>query len=189
MPGEIPGATHLSPRLRLMADGSLEQRPRKELGALGPALLRNEAQVLARLDGDLAPELIGFEAGAELVLRRRYVPGQRLSDLDPDRWPTLLERFARDLARVHGQGLVHGDLRPDNLIVTDHGLIAIDWEHALPIGAEIAGLPFRATTLGYSDPRLIWAQGHVVADLDEYSILRMLGAEMPVDVGFPATRF
>lgn len=165
----------LAPGLWLRPDGTVEKRPRPELGGLGRALLQHEAEVLARLGGRLAPQLIGFEAD---VLRRQFVAGEALSEVDPNRWDALLREFAAELAGVHALGLVHGDLRPENLILSGDRLVAVDWEHALPMGAAIAELPFRAATPGLSDPRLIWGRGQVDADLDGYSISRMLNCDI-----------
>ena len=188
VPGNVPGAVALSSRCQMATD-ILEKRPRPELGELGRQLLQNEARILARLNGKLAPKLISFEEGADMVLRRQFIAGQRLLDADKVSWPNLLADFELKLAEVHALGFVHGDLRPENLIVTDAGVVAIDWEHALPIGAEISGLTFRATTLGFSDPRLIWARGQVDGNLDKYSISKMRGAKIPPESGFEPLTF
>ena len=178
---EDPGISPTLPsRFRRLSDGVLEQRPRSDLGAAGLHLLRNEARTLARLAGWLAPKLVEFVDGQNMVLRRQFVAGPTLNDVDRSLWSPLLADFAGNLARVHERGLVHGDLRPENLIVTGDGLIAIDWEHALTIGADIASRPARAATPGYSHPRLIWGRGQVDEDLDRFSIYQMLGGENPL---------
>lgn len=176
VPGTRPGAAHLPPRYQMVSGEILEQRPRSELGELGRLLLRNEAEVLARIDGKIAPKRISFDEKPEMVLRRQFIEGMTLAEVDRTRWPAVLARFEHELSRVHGAGLVHGDLRPENLILSGDHLVAIDWEHALPIGAELAAVPFRAATPGLSDPRLIWGRGKVDAELDVYSISRMKDA-------------
>ena len=170
----------LPSRFRLVSSDVLEQRPRSDLGETGQQLLRNEAKALAQLDGCLAPKLIEFVDGDDMVLRRQFVPGPRLYEVAPDLWPDLLGAFAQKLKQVHARGLVHGDLRPENLIATEKGLIAIDWEHALPMAVEIAPLSFRATTPGFSHPRLIWGRGRVDESLDQFPIYQMLGGENPL---------
>lgn len=176
----VLNAPELPLRFRLVPGGILEQRPRSDLGETGRHLLRNEAKALARLDGCLAPKLIEFVDGDDMVLRRQYVTGPRLCDVALNFWPDLLGVFAQELMQVHDQGLVHGDLRPENLIATGEGLIAIDWEHALPMAVEIASLSIRAATPGFSHPRLIWGRGRVDESLDKFSIYQMLGGENPL---------
>ncbi|ATB29170.1 serine/threonine-protein kinase [Melittangium boletus] len=69
------------------------------------------------------------EDGAFLVLE--YLQGQSLRTLvhherlPPARAVELMAPVLRALAHAHDQGVVHGDLRPDNLLVTDTGVIKV----------------------------------------------------------------
>lgn len=138
------------------------------------ALLMNEARALRTLAGTNAPQILGFWCDHGVwTLRRRFFEGPILGDLAPDLWPPLLSRLERDLATIHGRGLVHGDLKPSNLVLNGMVLTPIDWEHALRIGEPISDQPVRAVSPGYSHPRLIWARGTVEADLDFHAIDRM----------------
>lgn len=135
------------------------------------ALLDNEARVLARLDTVIAPRLVSVTRSSEhVVLVREFVEGHPLRQHPRDGWLRLLEQFAGRLKQVHDAGLVHGDLKPDNLIVAERGLVAIDWEHAMPIGADLASWPHRAVTLGMASPDLIWARGRAGPHLDWYAL-------------------
>lgn len=147
---------------------------------LARALLENEARVLAQLAGLGAPAVVCVaQDNAVLTLCQEFIHGPTLMHTPLHLWPNLLAQLKISLQSVHARGLVHGDLKPSNLIVTQTGIRAIDWEHALPIGAQIAGLPLRAVSLGMSDPSLIWGRGTVSTAIDHYSIERM--SEMAAD--------
>lgn len=137
-------------------------------------LLQNEARALGLLRGLNVPECIRFAQEADtVVLSRAFVAGPRLDELPHRLWPDLLRRLLGSLGEIHGRGLIHGDLKPANLIARDAGLMPIDWEHALPVGEPIDAQPFRAVSPGTSDPRLIWGQGVVLPDLDHHAIAAM----------------
>ena len=147
---------------------------RRASAGIALSLLRNEARTLEVLAGLNVPARLGFtREGGDFVLRRAHVPGVPLGELPQQLWADLLADVRESLALVHARGLIHGDLKPGNLIGGHAGLTPIDWEHALPIGAPIADLPLRAFSPGTSDPRLIWGSGVVCPDLDFYSIRRM----------------
>lgn len=135
------------------------------------ALLDNEAQVLATLDTVIAPRLVSVTREPKHgTLIREFVHGAPLRQHPRADWLRLLERFADRLKQVHDVGLVHGDLKPDNLIVAERGLVAIDWEHAMPIGVDLASWPHRAVTLGMASPDLIWGRGRAGPHLDWYAL-------------------
>lgn len=124
-----------------------------------------EGQLLARLQGRGTPRLVasGDDAhGPWLVLER--VEGEPLAarigaagrPADPA-WVALAARAAFDaLALVHAQGVVHGDLSPDNVMLSadarratllDFGLAVWPGAPAMPPG------PFRGTLL-YAAPEV-----------------------------------
>lgn len=137
-------------------------------------LLENEIRVLEQISTlDVPAVVASHEDGPILTLEREFIDGTALSDTPLPLWPDLLAKLEHTIQKVHALGIVHGDLKPSNLIVSGPDIRAIDWEHALPIGAQIADLPFRAVSLGTSDPNLIWGRGTVSEEIDRYSIARM----------------
>ncbi|NOR31431.1 MAG: hypothetical protein GQ539_10080 [Sulfitobacter sp.] len=147
---------------------------------LARQLLENELQSMQRLSGLNAPRVLHVELLKDvLIVRRELILGSPLSQVWLDLWPGLLKQLADTLTAVHVKGLIHGDLKPANLIVNGSTITPVDWEHALEIGQTVADLPFRAVSIGTSDPRLIWGKGTVSEAFDLYSIARMSEATTP----------
>lgn len=141
---------------------------------LDEALLENEARALRLLDEDVAPRFVSLTRSPEgLRLTRSYVPGPTLSDVPLSVWAELLSGFQEKLKRVHDAGLIHGDIKSSNFVVTNCGLVIIDWEHAMPIGTDLASWPHRPVSLGTSAPDMIWGRGKAIPELDYYSLNRL----------------
>jgi len=102
---------------------------------------------------DLFPENGGFFLVMELlqgatleeILRRHQALGEKLA-----LW--LIRRLAHTLETIHLSGLVHGDIKPENLFLTNHGLlILLDFgavNHYLTKGQKSP----RFLTPGYAPP-------------------------------------
>lgn len=120
-----------------------------------------EARHLADLRGPGIVALHGLRGNSELVLERATCS---LADVLAERGPLAEEEVravgaaaAAALARVHGAGLVHGDIKPANLLLSpDGGLWLADFDAACPADGEPLerhspgrlppGSPARATT-------------------------------------------
>lgn len=127
--------------------------------------LRYEAEVLGRLPG-VAPRPIGlFTHEDNLFLAEEFITGETLSSwvgrrrqAEGNRGLSVAEAagtvggLVEPLAAVHGEGLVHRDVNPNNVMVTPDGsLRLIDFEHA-----TVPGTPVRwAMTTGYAAPEQI----------------------------------
>ena len=65
------------------------------------------------------------------IITMEYVPGQPLSNLRRDRSAALEDllsiarQIAAGMAAAHAAGIVHGDLKPENVMVTDDGMVKI----------------------------------------------------------------
>lgn len=101
-------------------------------------LFRNEAAILEKLGKqcDRIPELLAyFEQEQEFYLVQNFVDGQPLTAEMQlgDRWSEaqviqLLEEVLNILEVVHAQGVIHRDIKPDNLIRRpDDKLVLIDF--------------------------------------------------------------
>jgi formylglycine-generating enzyme required for sulfatase activity/predicted Ser/Thr protein kinase len=99
------------------------------------AALQGEASKLQRLthpdivrvidvdrDGQTVFMTMEYLAGEPL---KRKLPGAADSDLDRGKAMKVLDRIADALAYAHQNGIVHGDLKPSNVIVTDDGGVKV----------------------------------------------------------------
>ena len=126
-----------------------------------------EASIAANMDHPNIPVIHSFgEVGGRHYIAMRFVPGQTLAavsrDAGPmavDRMVALLEPVAEALDYAHGQGLVHRDLKPGNILVEPGGRVALtDFGLARPVSVTGAGatvtntLANLAGTLPYLSP-------------------------------------
>jgi aminoglycoside phosphotransferase (APT) family kinase protein len=108
-----------------------------ELDAVLDAVARIGTTDAAGLDlPDAATDLTGLFRGWENL---RADPDPRLADVAP--WAPghldeLVDLAGRAAAACGGRSLLHGDLRADNLLVTDGQVVVVDWPHA------VRGAPF-----------------------------------------------
>ena len=126
-----------------------------------------EASIAANLDHPNIPVIYRFgEVGARHYIAMRFVPGQPLAALSRDAGPmavdrmvALLEQVAEALDYAHGEGVVHRDLKPGNVLVEPGGRVALtDFGLARPVSVTGAGatvtnsLANLAGTLPYLSP-------------------------------------
>src|SRR6476661_3244068 len=157
-PNERIGAYRLVRRLGsggmgevfLAWDGRLERtvaakrmRPDRDRGGARRERFRREARAAARLNHPNVVQIFdlvesGDEAGDWIVME--YVQGRSLADLlgkgplPPGAAVDLARQVAEGLAAAHGQGLVHRDLKAENVMVTPAGQAKIlDFGLARPL--------------------------------------------------------
>lgn len=162
-------------------------------------LLRREMLLAARL---CHPNIVPvWDAGLDGQGRAYYtmplIVGRNLSDVyglhaegDPEwgqaRVVSLLLQVAETMAHAHAQGVVHRDLKPDNVRVGEHGAVHVmDWGVAKSIGATVhergPGSPSdteysepRIGTLAYMSPEQRLGAGAVAASTDVYALGAMM---------------
>ncbi len=90
----------------------------------------------------------------------------------------LFEQLCAAVAHVHGRGLVHGDVSPSNVLVTESDgdgpvVKLLDFGLAAPLGAPAGGrpspLPHRPFTPGYTAPEVV-AGGLPTPAADVYAL-------------------
>jgi serine/threonine-protein kinase len=100
----------------------------------GSLRLKREAMVGASLNH---PNLVSvydveMQDDGDLVIVMEYVPGQTLSDLirasgrlSPDKALSVLRGIAAALDAIHARGIVHRDVKPANVLVSDEGVVKL----------------------------------------------------------------
>ena len=104
----------------------------------------NEGRALARVRSPFVAPCFGVETrGDEIDLVVEYVPGRPLTELTADeradsrRCARLVEQVAEGLAEVHACGLLHRDIKPQNIILGDDGVPRlVDFGLAVPVASE-----------------------------------------------------
>ncbi|WP_437681757.1 protein kinase domain-containing protein [Sorangium sp. So ce131] len=140
-------------------DGTAAKRFAREVKVL--ARLRHES-IVALLDhgvlADGRPYLV-----TELVVGEQIDARQRRKPLRLDEAVEIIRRIAEALAYVHAQGLVHGDIKPNNIMLARAGKpVLLDFGLAAPIGTGMLTSTGMITgTPGYMAPEAL--QGHARA--------------------------
>ncbi len=114
--------------------------------------------VLERLDVDANPAVL-----------LAYAPGERLSNLRSGRQPflPLFRQLIAALAHMHERGLVHRDVKPENVIVSEDGRARlIDFDLSGPHNEAIGSL--RLGTIAYIAPEQVRGQ-HSTPASDVYA--------------------
>jgi serine/threonine protein kinase len=139
----------------------------KRLGprALGEPWMRErltaEGRLLALLEGRGAPQLVASgedAAGPWLIMQEIAWPALSARTTRPDgRWLEGATGVAFDaLALVHAAGVVHGDISPDNVLVSNEATAAVLVDFGLALGPSMPPMPsgpFRGT-LVYAAPEV-----------------------------------
>jgi tetratricopeptide (TPR) repeat protein/tRNA A-37 threonylcarbamoyl transferase component Bud32 len=142
-----------------------------------------EAQALARLDHPAIVKV--FDAGGDggqAYLVMELVPGEPLSkilaakSLDRPRLLGLLEKAARGVHHAHEKGVIHRDLKPDNILVTgeepkvaDFGLAhLVESSPALTRSGTVLGTPM------YMAPEQVEGGREITARTDVHALGALL---------------
>jgi eukaryotic-like serine/threonine-protein kinase len=141
-----------------------------------------EARAAARLSHPNAVQV--FDQGSDgpvLYLAMEYLPGRTLRDvlvqrgaLTPREAVSVMEPVLGALAAAHRAGIVHRDVKPENVILTDDGRIKVaDFGLARAVTAPMTGNGQLIGTVAYLAPELV-SRGVADARADVYAAGIML---------------
>ena len=85
---------------------------------------------------------------------------------------------AWEAATADGTTLMHFDVRADNMILTERGLVLVDWPHAVvgPAWMDLLGLLPSAIMQGVADPELVWRRHPPARRADPDAVNAVLAA-------------
>jgi serine/threonine-protein kinase len=153
---------------------------------------RAEATILAKLNHpQIATIYELFRSDNELLMVMEFVSGETLDRLcersgaiEPDRAAYVIDSILSALEHAHRAGIVHRDVKPANVMVTEEGGIKImDFGIARVLGAEQKTVDFRLMgTPAYMSPEQVMGQ-EVDGRTDLYSVgvlfYRLLTGALP----------
>lgn len=153
------------------------------LGRLGPADLKRferEREMHERLGGHGIPRLIDYDfVGGRPYLVTEFIDGKNLRDFLESCLPTLTATVSiavpllRILDRVHAAGVVHRDVKPQNVILADDGTVhLVDFGIALPDDPDVTRHTEGRTpgSLGYKAPEIILGERNPSPAADVYGV-------------------
>jgi serine/threonine-protein kinase len=155
------------------------------LGWRFPERMAEEREILAALEHPNIARLYdaGIAADGQPYLALEYIAGMPLDAYITAKQPTVRERLrlfllvARAVGHAHGRMIVHGDLKPSNVLVTDAGevkLLDFGIAQLLENGRASADAVGRLLTPAYASPEQI-AGSPLGTATDVYSSGVMLG--------------
>jgi len=156
---------------------------------------RREARAAARLDEPhVVPIYDGGEIDGRLYVAMRLINGQDLQTLlgdgplGPDRAVRITEQIASALDAAHKAGLVHRDVKPSNILITDEDFAyLIDFGIARAAGET--GLTSTGATIGtwsYMAPER-FKSGEIEPSSDIYAMACVLYQSLTGQLPFPGT--
>jgi serine/threonine protein kinase len=169
--------------------------PRTKSTPESEAQFRREMQILGRLDHENLVR--AFDAGHDAMvsyLVTEYVPGldlrrqvRKYGPLEEEVAASIFRQVARGLAYAHGQGVIHRDVKPGNILVTDDGRTKIlDMGLAgSTIEAEAVRLGRIVGTVDYMAPDQITAPDEAGPSADIYGLGCTLYFALSGEVPFP----
>ena len=166
-----------------------------ELGAaIGAERFLREIQVVARLrHPHIVPLYDSGEASGRLYYVMPYVKGESMRErlrrdgpFKPDEAERIVREVADALDHAHAEGVVHRDIKPDNIILDERHAMVTDFGIARALSESGANLTQTGVAIGtpaYMSPEQITGDSTIDGRSDIYSLgcvlFEMLAGESP----------
>jgi serine/threonine protein kinase len=142
----------------------------------GHYLIANEWDKLSRIQSQHVPKVLAHRVLDQAsLLVTDYSPGTTVSHLIKHRgagfsdYEIIVTQLINALMDCHRHSVVHGDIKPNNLVFDGETLQLIDFGHAGLIGELLQEKKYRGFSPSFSLPSLKEGQGKVSTDADWYS--------------------
>ena len=189
------GRVHLARQRSLGRDVAIKSLKEEVADTRVSEMLRAEATVMGRLEHpNVVPvHAVGLDEHGRLVLVMKRIDGVAWSELlknaEHPRWTGILASatsqlefhldvlvaIARALHFAHQEGVIHRDVKPDNVLVGAHGDVYLaDWGIALRLGGDDAE-PQLVGTPAYMAPEMVAADP---SKIDARTDVFLLGATL-----------
>ncbi|MEH6651214.1 MAG: phosphotransferase [Motiliproteus sp.] len=162
------------------------------LGAQRHYFLANEARWLRRLNGlPLVACHQLDDIGQYRLLVTDYLPGQTLAMQIRQQgvrfagYQHVITQLYDALTLCHRQGCIHGDIKPNNIIIDADTLFLIDFANASALGSRVGGQAYRAYSPSYSLPNQQRGYGRTSPLTDWYGYLMVLRIVLGGGLGQP----
>lgn len=143
--------------------------------------MRTEARTVARLEhpGIVPLHDVGLLPDGRLWYAMKLVRGRRLDELNaaPAELLRVFLRICEAVSFAHANGIVHCDLKPENVMLGDFGeALVMDWGVARATGADHSLI---AGTRGFMAPEQEQGMSSIDASTDVFALGAMLRAILP----------
>lgn len=154
------------PNTRILYTAERDIRIKFSDNVLDTALLQREALWLSRV-ATFGVEthrcLRFFKDGCRGILTTSYINGKSLSELirvhpvveyGSSRCGTIVGNLINQIEQLHRVGIVHGDIKPSNVVIADNGKVSlIDFSNARRLGENWSERGVSQSTQSFAYPR------------------------------------
>ena len=204
------GTVWVAENLRVHRQVAIKVLTRSAIDAAGDALLRfeREAQAAGKIGSDHIVEVLdlGTTAEGDRFMVMEYLEGDTLKQrmrrgrLDPKKTTAVFCQLLEGLTAAHAAGIIHRDVKPDNIFLQKEKAGHRDWVKILDFGiskfSQLSGDEGQVTRAGmvmgtpfYMSPEQARTAHAVDARSDLYSVAVMLFETLTGQVPFSGTTF
>jgi serine/threonine protein kinase len=112
------------------------------------------------------------ETNLDTVIARRHIVGE-----DWDEIKLILKTLCNCLVHIHSKNILHGDLKPNNLVMIDNAICLIDFDASSSFGPESTDFAGAKYSSGYLPPEMFHDEGRKVKEFTVDTLGDRVGVE------------